>query len=39
MSGIIGTMKKFPKVFWVANTIEIFERIAWYGLFAVLALY
>ena len=32
-------MKKFPKVFWVANTIEIFERIAWYGLFAVLALY
>ena len=39
MSGILGTMKKFPKVFWVANTIEIFERIAWYGLFAVLALY
>lgn len=39
MSGIIGTMKKFPKVFWVANTIEIFERVAWYGLFAVLALY
>jgi len=39
MSGILSTMKKFPKVFWVANTIEIFERIAWYGLFAVLALY
>jgi len=39
MSGILGTMKKFPKVFWIANTIEIFERIAWYGLFAVLALY
>ena len=39
MSGIIGTMKKFPRVFWVANTIEIFERVAWYGLFAVLALY
>jgi len=30
---------KFPKVFWVANTMELFERWAWYGLFAVLALY
>jgi len=39
MRSISKTMKKFPKVFWVANTIEIFERIAWYGLFAVLALY
>ncbi len=32
-------IKKFPKVFWVANTMEMFERIAWYGLFTVLALY
>ena len=31
--------KKFPKAFWVANTMELFERWAWYGLFAVLALY
>ena len=31
--------KKFPKTFWVANTMELFERWAWYGLFAVLALY
>ena len=30
---------KFPKVFWVANTMELFERWAWYGLFTVLALY
>ncbi len=30
---------KFPKVFWLANTMELFERWAWYGLFAVLALY
>lgn len=30
---------KFPKVFWVANTMELFERWAWYGMFAVLALY
>lgn len=31
--------KTFPKAFWVANTMELFERWAWYGLFAVLALY
>ena len=23
--------KKFPKTFWVANSIELFERWAWYG--------
>ncbi len=32
-------IKKFPKTFWVANSMEMFERIAWYGLFTVLALY
>ncbi len=31
--------KKFPRTFWIANTMELFERWAWYGLFAVLALY
>jgi len=31
--------KRFPRVFWVANTMELFERLSWYGLFAVLALY
>ena len=31
--------KKFPRTFWVANTMELFERLSWYGLFAVLALY
>ncbi len=30
---------KFPKTFWVANTLEIFERMAWYGFFAVSSLY
>ena len=30
---------KFPKTFWIANTIEIFERMAWYGFFAVSSLY
>src|SRR5512143_735892 len=29
----------FPQSFWVANTMEIFERLAWYGFFAVSSLY
>jgi len=39
MSKISTTFKKFPRTFWVANSMELFERWAWYGLFAVLALY
>ena len=39
MSKISKVFKSFPKTFWVANTLELFERWAWYGLFAVLALY
>ena len=39
MAGLTKIIKKFPKVFWVANIMELFERWAWYGLFAVLALY
>ena len=39
MSEKKNVFTKFPKVFWVANTMELFERWAWYGLFAVLALY
>lgn len=39
MSNFKIIIKKFPKVFWVANSMEMFERIAWYGLFTVLALY
>lgn len=35
----IGVMKSYNKVFWVASIMELFERWAWYGLFAVLALY
>jgi dipeptide/tripeptide permease len=30
---------KFPATFWVANIVELFERWAWYGMFAVFALY
>jgi len=37
--GFIGLLKSFPKPFWVASAMELFERWAWYGLFAVLALY
>jgi dipeptide/tripeptide permease len=32
-------IKEFPGTFWVANTLEIFERMAWYGFFAVSSLY
>jgi len=32
-------IKSFNPMFWVASIMELFERWAWYGLFAVLALY
>ena len=32
-------IKQFPKTFWIANTVELFERWGWYGLFNVLAIY
>ena len=31
--------KSYPKTFWVANTMELFERWAWYGMFMLFALY
>ncbi|PKQ62459.1 MFS transporter [Labilibaculum filiforme] len=36
---IVSVFKKFPKTFWVANTIELFERWAWYGFFMLFANY
>jgi len=39
MSKIGRVFTKFPKTFWSANTMELFERWAWYGMFMVLALY
>lgn len=30
---------KFPPAFWVASSMEIFERMAWYGFFIVSSLY
>jgi len=39
MSKITKVFNKFPKTFWVANTIELFERWAWYGFFMLFANY
>jgi proton-dependent oligopeptide transporter, POT family len=39
MNKVISAFKRFPKTFWVANIMELFERWAWYGLFIVLAVY
>ncbi|UCF68040.1 MAG: MFS transporter, partial [Acidobacteriota bacterium] len=37
--GFIAQIKSYPGQFWVANTMEIFERMSWYGWFTVMALY
>ncbi len=34
-----GVLSQFPRSFWAANTMEIFERMGWYGFYAVSALY
>jgi POT family proton-dependent oligopeptide transporter len=34
-----GMLRSFPRVFWVANVMELFERAAYYGLNSVLAIY
>ena len=34
-----GILRSFPKVFWTANVMELFERAAYYGLNSVLAIY
>jgi dipeptide/tripeptide permease len=34
-----GVFRQFPSSFWVANLLEIFERMAWYGFYAVSSLY
>ncbi len=39
MSSTKIRLKDFPITFWAANTMEIFERMAWYGFFAVSSLY
>ena len=34
-----GVLSQFPRSFWAANTMEIFERMGWYGFYAVSTLY
>jgi len=39
MGNITTTIKQYPRTFWVANTLELFERLAWYGFFMLFANY
>jgi proton-dependent oligopeptide transporter, POT family len=39
MSRLTRVIKKFSRVFWVSNIIELFERWAWYGFYNAFALY
>ncbi|MBT8059046.1 MAG: MFS transporter [Xanthomonadales bacterium] len=39
MTAKTGVLRQFPRSFWAANTMEIFERMGWYGFYAVSALY
>jgi POT family proton-dependent oligopeptide transporter len=35
----VSIWKQFPGTFWAANVMEIFERMGWYGFYAVSSLY
>ncbi len=37
--GVKPKRSPYPAAFWIANTMEIFERMAWYGFFSVSSLY
>ena len=39
MSSFKKVIRNFPKVFWVSNFMELFERWAWYGFYMAFALY
>ncbi len=39
MSRLSKVLKKFPRVFWISNLMELFERWAWYGFYNTFALY
>lgn len=39
MGIFVSAVKKLPRVFWVSNVIELFERWAWYGFYMAFALY
>jgi dipeptide/tripeptide permease len=36
---MLHLLRSFPRSFWVANAMEIFERMGWYGFYAVSTLY
>ncbi len=36
---LLNVLKKFPKTFWIANSIELFERWAYYGFYMLFAIY
>ncbi|HVP14108.1 MAG TPA: MFS transporter, partial [Terriglobales bacterium] len=35
----VSVLRDFPRTFWIANVMELFERAAYYGLMSVLAVY
>ena len=37
--GALGILRGYNKSFWLSNTIELFERWAWYGFYMILALF
>jgi dipeptide/tripeptide permease len=39
MSRLTTTVRSLPGTFWAANTLELFERLAYYGIFNLLAIY
>ena len=39
MSAFKQVIRSFPRVFWVSNIMELFERWAWYGFYNAFALY
>jgi dipeptide/tripeptide permease len=39
MKQTLKIFKTYPRTFWIANTVELFERWAWYGFFMVFSLY
>ncbi len=39
MSNLSKILKKLPRVFWISNLMELFERWAWYGFYNAFALY
>ncbi len=39
MSKLARTLRQYPRTFWIANTMELFERWAWYGFFMLFANY